>query len=178
MTEDKDLIQRTLAGDHSAFDELVRRHREQVFGTAFRLVRNRHSAEEIAQEAFLRVFRSLRTFRNQARFTTWLYRITVNLCMNHLRKENPSAEAVIEVADTSPTPSEKLAEQDRRQWLEQEIEKLPPTQKAVLVLRINNSMSFKDIARTVGCTAGSAKVNFRHALLKLKKRFDGLSEEL
>jgi RNA polymerase sigma-70 factor (ECF subfamily) len=179
VTQDNELIQRILSGEHTAFDELVLRHRRHVYETAYRMVRNRETAEEIVQETFIRVFKSLHTFRQKAKFTTWLYRITMNLCMNELNHSyRPVDEAPREPADDSPSVTEKMAEEERKHWLEREIQSLPFKQKWILVLRIYRGMPFNEIARIVGCSAGSAKVNYRHAVVRLKANFSHSGEEL
>ncbi|MBI5118542.1 sigma-70 family RNA polymerase sigma factor [Candidatus Poribacteria bacterium] len=171
MATDNELINRFLAGDRAAFDELVVAHERGVFSVAYRTVGNAETAEEIAQETFVRAFKGLAGFRHKASFSTWLYRITMNLCYNELKHRHQTVELDPETAneaDDSPHPGERMAEQERRAWLERQIQTLPFKQRSVLTLRIFQSMPFKEIARVVGCSAISAKVNYRHAMLKLK----------
>ncbi|RJP21659.1 MAG: sigma-70 family RNA polymerase sigma factor [Candidatus Abyssobacteria bacterium SURF_5] len=179
MASDFELIQRVLSGDGAAFNELVLRHRKHVYETAYRMVRNHEVAEEIAQEAFIRAYRGLGSFRREAGFTTWLYRITMNLCFNELnRKKEISEPNATVTAFENASAVENMVREERREWLERQIEALPVKQKSVLILRVFREMPFKDIARIVGCSAGAAKVNFRHAFLKLKEQSKNLREEL
>lgn len=169
VVSDNELIERFLGGDRSAFDNLVVRHRKQVYATAYRMVENAETAEEIAQETFIRAFKGLRSFRRQAGFNTWLYRITMNLCYTQLKRRKRERELKPEATDKFvSSPHEKMAEDERKMWLKQQISLLPLKQKSVITLRIFHGMSFKEIARTLSCTAGSARVNYRHAMLKLK----------
>ena len=183
MASDKELIARFLGGERAAFDELVMRHREQVCATAYRMVRNAETAEEIGQEAFIRAFRGLGKFRQKANFKTWLYRISMNLCYDEFSRRkkatelNPQAGGATAGA-TVDAPHERLASEERKQWLEREIETLPFKQKSTLTLRIFQEMSFKEIGRALDCSAGSARVNYRHAILKLKDALAHSGEEL
>jgi RNA polymerase sigma-70 factor (ECF subfamily) len=176
---DDELIRKSLAGDRRAFDELVVRYRKQVYLTAYRMVENAEIAEEIAQETFLRAYRQLRSFRRKARFTTWLYRITMNLCYTELKrsaKENtPVPPAVNNSSDRVPG---KLMEEERMAWLKRQIALLPFKQRAAVTLRTFQNMSFNEIGHSLGCTAGSARVNYRHAILKLKEALKRSGEEL
>ncbi len=172
MATDNELIERFLSGDRTAFDELLVAHEKNVYAVAFRVVGNAGTVEEIAQETFIRAFRGLAGFRRKASFGTWLYRITMNLCYNELKRHRETVELDPDFAgnevDKAPHPGEKMAEQERKVWLERQIQTLPFKQRSVLALRIFQNMSFKEIARSVGCSTVSAKVNFRHAMLKLK----------
>jgi RNA polymerase sigma-70 factor (ECF subfamily) len=183
VASDKELIRRFLGGERAAFDELVVRHREQVYATAYRMVGNAETAEEIAQEVFLRVFRGLGKFRHKANFTTWLYRITMNLCYDEFSRRKKATEMLPQsggatAGATAEAPHESLASEERKKWLERQIETLPFKQKSTLTLRIFQEMSFKEIGRALGCSAGSARVNYRHAILKLKDALARSGEEL
>jgi len=183
VISDNELIERSLAGDSTAFDELVIRHQRRVFATAYRMVRNAETAEEIAQETFVRAFKGLRSFRRKAGFNTWLYRITMNLCYDELKRHQKGGELNREVAYTSggrvvALPHEQMAREERTMWLERQIASLPFKQRSALVLRIFQDMSFKEVARTLGCSSVSARVTYRHAILKLKDAWARSEEEL
>ena len=164
------MVGQFLSGDRAAFDELVIRHQKHVYAIAYRMVRHAETAEEIAQETFMRAFRALRSFRNKASFSTWLYRITMNRCYDELKRRPDEVELDPEIADVNGVspPHEKMAKDERREWLERRIDALPFKQKSVVILRIFHEMPFKEIGRAVGCSTNSAKVNYRHAILKLK----------
>lgn len=179
MVPDNELIQRVLSGDRASFDELVLRHRKRVYETARRMVRNHETAEEIAQETFLRAFRSLHSFRREASFTTWLYRITMNLCMNELNRKPMAGDSdPADLPAETASPIEHMAERERQLWVEREVRELPFKQRSVVVLRIFRDMAFKEIAQVLGCSPNAAKVNYRHAILKLQKKYRNCCEEL
>ena len=170
MASDNELVGKFLSGDHAAFDELVIRHQKHVYSIAYRMVRHAETAEEIAQETFIRAFRSLRSFRQEASLSTWLCKITMNLCCDELKRRPNEVELNPETPEANVTNSlpEKMAEEERKEWLERQIDALPFKQKSAVILRIFQGMSFKEIGHAIGCSTGSAKVNYRHALLKLK----------
>ncbi len=170
MASDNELVGRFLSGDRAAFDELVIRHQRRVYSIAYRMVRHAETAEEIAQETFIRAFRSLRSFRQKASLSTWLCKITMNLCYDELKRQPDEVELDPETpeANTMGYPPEKMAEEERKEWLQRQIGALPFKQKSAVVLRIFQGMSFKEIGHAIGCSTGSAKVNYQHALLKLK----------
>jgi RNA polymerase sigma-70 factor (ECF subfamily) len=174
LVSDNELIERFLAGDRRAFDDLVVRHQKQVYSTAYRMVGNAETAEEIAQETFIRAFKGLRRFRQKANFKTWLYRITMNLCYDEFSRRKKEAGKMEGIANpgagvaTAESPREKMAADEQKMWLKQQISLLPIKQKSTLTLRIFEGMSFKEIGQTLGCTAVSARVNYSHAMLKLK----------
>jgi len=173
------LIRRFIAGDREAFDELVIRHQKQVFATAYRMVGNAEIAEDIAQETFIRAFKSLRSFKKKARFGTWLYRITMNLCYDELKRRQREIEARPEAGPaTAETPIKKMAAEEKKMWLEEQIGLLPIKQKMAVILRIFNEMPFKEVGQAIGCSTNSAKVNYRHALLKLKEAMARSGEAL
>lgn len=173
------MIKRFLEGDREAFDELVIRHQKQMYLTAYRMVGDAETAEEIAQEAFIRAFKGLRSFRHKAHFSTWLYRIIMNLCYTELkRRKKESAMKTEAVRNTSSPLHEKMAHAERMSWLERQINLLPFKQKSALTLRIFQGLSFKEIGHSMGCSAGSARVNYRHAFLKLKDALIRSGEEL
>ena len=186
MVSDKELIERFLGGERAAFDELVVRHREQVYATAYRMVSNVETAEEIAQETFIKAFRALGSFRGKAGFNTWLYRITMNLCHDEFKKRSRrpdmssglSAEFALEKTPApGPAPGENLEREERRHRLERFIEALPFKQRSTLTLRVFREMSFREIGQTLGFSAGSARVNYRHAVLRLRESMGQSGED-
>ncbi len=180
MASDNELVGQFLSGDRAAFDELVIRHQKYVYLVAYRMVRRPETAEEIAQETFIRAFRSLRSFRQKASLSTWLCRITMNLCCDELKRRADEVELDPETPEANPAGNspERMAEQERKEWLERQIDALPFKQKSAVVLRIFQEMSFKEIGQAIGCSTGSAKVNYQHALMKLKNARANFGEEL
>ncbi len=180
MISDNELVRRFRSGDEEALNTLIARHQRRVYAAAFRMVGNPEEAEEIAQETFIRAIKGLNKFRGKSKFNTWLYRITMNLCYDEFRRRQyqPELGPETEVSSNAPSPVETLAEQERKNWLEGRISSLPFKQKSVLILRVFENMSFKDIARSLGCTTNSAKVNYHHAVVSLKKALADFGEDL
>lgn len=179
MASDSELIGRFLGGERAAFDELVVRHQKQVFATAYRMVTNAETAEEIAQETFIRVFKGLRGFRHKANFKTWMYRITMNLCYNEFKKRQ--RETALDPGPGGAVAADargKMEQEERKAWLERHVESLPFKQRSAVALRIFQGMPFREVGRATGCSAGSARVNYRHAIMKLKDALARSGEEL
>ena len=134
---------------------------------------NHEDASELAQDAFVRAYRSLGSFEGQAQFSTWLHRITVNVCLNRLAlKTHPRAPlADIEAA---PSPEDRadavMIRHEQAAAVRAAIAELPPKQRATLILRIYQDLPHEEIARILGGTVSAAKTNFFHALTKLRKR--------
>src|SRR5215207_2755541 len=134
MTSDTDLISRAAGGDHAAFHLLVERHRSMVYRVAYQFAGNHHDAEDIAQEVFLKVYRSLDKFRQDAQLTSWLYRIVMNACIDHRRKHLPAGSApfgeeaehrMMNTPEERPGPEERAYAGELGEVLESEINRLP-----------------------------------------------------
>lgn len=146
--DDESLLRQTAAGDHHAFAQLVRIHQTRVVQLATRLLSSPNKAEDIAQEAFLRVFRNAAKFEPRARFATWLYRIVVNLCHDERRRWRFAAEWTERepAAPQTPDPTEL---NDLKATVHRAIDRLPPRQKAVLVLHRFEGLSYREIGETL-----------------------------
>ena len=169
---DSEVIQRVLAGDGAAFDVLVRQYQERIYGLAYRMTRNAEDAKDLAQEAFVQAYRSLGGFQRRSSFSTWLYRITMNLCLNHLKSAGRmgSAEVGGLLADQRPNSLDAILCDERDRALAAAIETLPPQQKATLILRVHQGLSHREIAEILGCSEGTAKANYFHAVRALQRK--------
>ncbi len=169
---DFDIIDRCLAGDAGAFDHLVRKYQRGVYQLAYRITRNGEDAKDLAQDAFVQAYRSLQSFQRKSSFYTWLYRITVNLCLNHLKgtaRMDP-AEVDERVPDVREDALNVLARQERDRAVVEAIATLPPQQRATLTLRVHQGLSHKEIAEILECSEGTAKANYFHAVRGLQAR--------
>jgi len=169
---DLEVIQRVLAGETAAFDVLVRQHQQDIYRLTYRMTRNSEDAKDLAQETFVQAYRALGTFRGQSRFSTWLYRIAMNLCLNHLKsasREDP-AEVDGHLADPRVDSLEALMTDERDRAVAQAIGALPPQQKATLTLRVHQGLSHKEIAEILDCSEGTAKANYFHAVRAIQRR--------
>lgn len=168
--DDAALVERYLAGDMSAFDEVMIRYERQVYRICYRFVENREDAMDLAQEVFIKAFEHLGTFRGEASLKTWLYRIAVNHCLNHVKKRTPE---FVEVKDTTgsarPSAHAQMEDREQREQFRQMVQQLPPKQKAILELRINEQLSYDEIARMSGRSVSTIKASVFFALEKLRK---------
>ena len=180
---DAELVQRTLQGDRRSFGILVERHQDAVFGLVSRLIRRQSDVEDVAQEAFVHAYRALRTFRGDAQFGTWLYRIVYNTCLDRREHQVRQQEREVQVGtdngdedrlaampDTdSPLPDEVLEAQDMRSRLAAHIEALPPHFQAVLTLYYYEQKSYEEIAKILDQPLNTIKVHIHRAKARLKK---------
>ena len=170
--DDADLVRAAAGGDRAAFEALVTRHQRNVYRLCYRFVPNHEDASELAQDAFVRAYRSLGKFEGQAQFSTWLHRITVNVCLNRLALKTPKSAPL---KDVEKTPGREEAadaamlrgEQATR--VRAAIAKLPEKQRATLILRVYHDLPHEEIARALGSSVGAAKTNLFHALGNLRK---------
>jgi len=178
--DDRDLVERSTRGDREAFGVLVRRHQDRVFNLAYHVVRNREDALDVAQDAFVKAFSSLSSFKGEASFTTWMHRIVVNLaidCLRRRRRGEPSGyddrRVLSEEASASfvasDDPETVLETRQVRSLLGRGIQALPPAHRAVLVLREIEGLSYEEIGRVVGCSLGTVMSRLFYARRKLQK---------
>jgi RNA polymerase sigma-70 factor (ECF subfamily) len=182
VTDEQELIQRLARGDRSAFREMVETHKKKIYFLALDMVGNPADAEDVSQEVFLRVFRSFKTFHQDARLGAWLYRITYNASIDHLRKRavtpEPMADEALEAGFQShpqiaePQASLNPAVAAERGLLQDRIEKalgnVSPREKAVFLLRHYEDLSLKEIAESLDLTVGSVKSYLFRAVRKLR----------
>lgn len=178
MTPDTDLVTRAAGGDQTAFHLLVERHRAMVYRVAFQFAGNHHDAEDIAQEVFIKVYRSLDRFRQDAQLTSWMYRITMNACIDHKRRQSPAGsvpfgeEAELKMLNTpeeSPGPEETTYGGELGEVLGQEIQRLPPGQRVVFVMRHHQGLKLGEIAVALGLAEGTVKRQLHAAVHRLRQ---------
>ena len=167
---DSEIVERYFAGDTTAFDELMIRYERQIYRVCYRFVENRDDAMDLAQDVFVKAFEHLPTFRRESSLKTWLYRIAINHCLNHVKKHSQEFVEVTEyTAKVSASAQARLEEQERRDHFRRLIKRLPPKQKAILELRINEHLSYEEIARISGRSVSTIKASVFFALEKLRK---------
>jgi RNA polymerase sigma-70 factor (ECF subfamily) len=171
------LVTACLAGERDAFAVIVERHRRSVYQLCYRFVGNHEDASDLSQEVFLRAFRGLRGFKGQSSLATWLYRISVNTCLNRVTANAPVTEPLDarphEAVGDDPTAS--LIRNERNARVRAAIARLPRKQRATLILRAYQELSHREIAEILGSSVGAVKANFFHALGNLKKILEGQS---
>lgn len=173
--DDEMLLRQTAAGDHNAFAQLVRTHQIRVIQLAARLLSSPHKAEDIAQEAFLRVFRNAGKFEPKAKFTTWLYRIVVNLCHDERRRWRFRAETA-EPEPVAPEKPDSTELNDLKASVHQAIDRLPPRQKAVLVLHRFEGLSYREIGQTLDLSESAVESLLVRSYAHLRESLRSIKE--
>jgi RNA polymerase sigma-70 factor (ECF subfamily) len=171
MDEDLDLINRTLAGDRGAFDELVLKHQKPLYSMLYRMVSDHDDASDLLQKAFVRAFKGLGSFERRSSFKTWLYQIAINLAKNIYRDRSKVQYVPIDdvVIRKDPRTLENLIQNENRLLLRRSLAGLPEKQRMTLMLRVQEGKKFEEIAAIMKCSLGTSKANYHHAVQKLKK---------
>lgn len=177
IDDDARLMQTLAKGDKSALARLVQLHQHRVFELAFRTTGDWSLAEDIGQETFLRVWRSADRYEPRALFTTWLYRIVVNLCLDALKKRKPITGDPPEVVDIDGhAPSAAIEARDLSAAVQQAVAKLPERQRVAVVLHRFSGLSIRAIAETTGWTESAVESLLVRAYAALRKRLKNLAE--
>ena len=172
MVELDDLLVEAALEDPAAFADLVRRHQDSLCNFLYRMTGNREDAEDLSQETFVRIYRALPRFRIGAPFRPWMFKIAVNLAINHFNARKPAIALVEDVPSTSPfTSPELMAElRETQANLRRALLELPEPYRAVLLLRHLNNLSYQDIAETLDVPIGTAKVRLHRARKMLQEK--------
>jgi RNA polymerase sigma-70 factor (ECF subfamily) len=182
--DDRNLIERARAGDAQAFDELVLRYERKVFNIAMGMVHDADDAKDVSQEVFLKVHQNLGSYEGDAQFSTWLYRVVVNQCIDHLRRrrtprvefdETFPAEEAEDASGVSPRrlgfdPQRALSDKELRQQIRTALEALSPTHRAVLVMRELEGLSYQEMAEVLGCSIGTVMSRLFHARKRMQTK--------
>lgn len=174
MDEDLKLIERYRSGDENAIEVLVMKYQKKVYSLAYRVTGNVEDAQDMTQKAFLQVFLNIRKFRMRSSFYTWLYRITVNTCLNHLRRKN---DKTVELGETlAGNNSEALSlliAKEKQTTVKSTLSLLPDRQRTAVILRAYDGLSLKETAEVMNCSEGAVKAHYHNGIEKLKKVFTG-----
>lgn len=178
--QEEALIRRAQRQDADAFEQLLLAHQKSVYNLCFRMLGNEQDALDLSQETFLRVWKSIGQYQFDAAFSTWLYRITTNLCIDFLRRkkrrqeqplvltDDEGAQQELSVPDPQPLPEEQLLQKDRRQAVAQAMQTLPPDYRAILELRVVRQLSYEQIGDILSLPAGTVKSRLSRARMALK----------
>jgi len=175
---DSELIARAAGGDPAAFQALVEQHRSMVYRIAYQFAGNHYDAEDIAQEVFIKVYRSLDRFRRDAQLSSWMYRIVMNACIDHRRRQQPAGAApfgeeaehkMLNTAEEAPGPEARAYAGELGQVLESEIGRLPKGQRIVFVMRHHQGMKLCEIAEALGLAEGTVKRQLHAAVHRLRQ---------
>ena len=177
-TETDALIERCLAGDQQAWDQIVRTHWRKVFNLAYKFVGRHDEAEDLAQDIFLKIFKALHTFDRRANFQTWLISISRNLCIDHyrsVRKERETMARDVDASTLTPASRERspygeLEQIDLRVRIRQALNELPPTLREAVVLRDLQEFSYQEIADKLQLPEGTVKSRINRGRLELARQ--------
>ena len=168
--DEREAIAACRRGEREAFDLLVARYQRDVYRLCYRYLGNHEDANDMAQEAFLKAYRGLRGFRGDSAFSTWLYRIAVNTCLNFRAARKPRAQELPEaLADRRAVASERLLEEERQRRVRAAVSLLPEKQRATLILKVYHELTHEEVAKILGSTVGTVKANLFHGLRNLRK---------
>lgn len=170
--EDRVLVAAFLAGSRQAFDVIVTRHQRQIYQLCYRFVHTHEDASDLAQDVFVRAFKGLKNFKGDSSLSTWLYRVGVNCCLNRVAAKRPATESIDEarhVDHRSEDPLRAVVRGEQAAVVRRAIARLPPKQRATLLLRVYQDLSHEEIAKILGSSVGATKANFFHALGNLKR---------
>ena len=183
------LVKAFLEDDKNAFDQLILLRKSMVFNLCYRFLGNYEDADDCAQDVFLKVFHSLKKFRFESNFTTWLYRITVNTCKNKLNsldyrrrfkkmrinnnKPKDDSPQSVEVGDETYSPESSLKRKEISQIIQEAVNKLPKPQKMVVVLRDMEGRSYEEIVEITGFKLGTVKSKLSRARQELRETLRG-----
>jgi RNA polymerase sigma-70 factor (ECF subfamily) len=169
---DREVIEACQRGDYDAFRLLFEAHKDRVYSIALRYSGDRAAAMDIAQDTFLKLLSSIRDFRADASFESWLYRIVVNRCLDHKRRGRRWAPFLDGFLDALSAPAEsalnKLLRDEKEQSVQEIVGRLPPEQRIVVVLRYTEGLRYENIAEILGCSAGTvaSRLNRAHKILQ------------
>lgn len=180
MTEvsEKKIIEKVLGGDANAFEELVLRYEKTVYNLALRMVGDRDDAFDMTQEAFIKAYGSLSSFRGDSKFSVWIYRITTNVCLDFLRSKSrkqqvsltvsdDDEDAQLDIPDPKADPEQQLIKKIRMQSVEEGLKTLPDKQRQILVMRELGGMSYAEIGKALSIEEGTVKSRIFRARKRL-----------
>ena len=178
--QEREIIEKVVAGDTEAFEALVLEHQNKVYSLALRMVGNEEDARDMAQEAFIRAFNSLAGFRGDSKFSVWIYRLTSNICIDFLRSrakkrtvsmtwsdEEGGEAGELEIPDETWSPAERLERSETRESVRRGLDSLSPQYREILLLREINGLSYDEISEALGIEPGTVKSRIFRARKKL-----------
>ena len=182
--DEQRLIQKASGGDASAFNNLMSLHEKRMYAVALRMCGNREDAQDCLQEAMLRIYRSIGSFKGQSSFSTWAYRITMNTCLDELRrkknKQSTSLDSLLDVGwsptDESNAPERKAIQSELRNTLHAAIRALPEDMRSAIVLRDMQGMVYEEIAQALNVNVGTIKSRISRGREKLREKLKNITE--
>jgi len=190
--EDSELVAKCQCGDTQAFNELVTKYRSKVYAMIYNMVHNEQDAWDLAQDGFLKAWKSIGRFRGQSVFYTWLYRIMMNVTIDWVRKKQIAGDAEFDeelgikgveagastVPYADPLPFKKMEREEIRKRIDDAVEKLSPEHRAVILMREMDGMQYEDIAEALDCSVGTVMSRLFYARKKLQGMLRDIYENI
>jgi RNA polymerase sigma-70 factor (ECF subfamily) len=188
VVSDEALVERTVRGDTHAYDELVSRWQHVIYNLVYRMLGREHEAEEVCQDAFTAAYLNLKNFRREAKFSSWLYRIAINLSTSHLRKrQRTQMDSIDELRETGaaaevesvhwnlsgrPTIEETVILEDRARRVRRAVERLPDDHRVIIILKEYHGLTFKEIAEVLNVPISTVKTRMYAGLNEMRKELN------
>src|SRR5881398_2900084 len=179
---DEELVARSIRGDADSFNELIVRWERPIYALAYRQIGREEDARDVCQETFLRAYRALSGFRGQAKFSSWLYRIALNLCKDWVRRErrtpvvdmpeNVDLMDLAAAAEPSESIEDLVARRDEMRVVQRAMARLPEEQRTAIVLKEYHGLTFQEIADLVGCPLSTVKTRLYQGLSVLRRELE------
>ena len=176
---DEELVARSRSGDAESFNQLITRWERPIYALAYRVIGREEDARDVTQETFLRAFRGLAAFKGQAKFSSWLYRIALNLCRDWIRRKKRSPMATLPedveledvVSDAAPTETveDLVSRRELSELVEAAMARLPEEQRTAIILKEYHGMTFQEIADLQGCPLSTVKTRLYQGLSVLRR---------
>ncbi|OGW31573.1 MAG: hypothetical protein A2X59_12135 [Nitrospirae bacterium GWC2_42_7] len=170
MEDDIGLVERYIAGETDAIEELVMRYQKQIYAFIYRMTKDMEESKDLTQKTFLNAVKGIRDFRKTASFKTWLYQIAVNTSLNHIKRDKrEEVEFEDSVASSQSGALTSILENEKREQVRKSLDTLPERQKLAVILRVYESLSCAETARAMGCSEGTVKAHYHSGVKKLKE---------
>ena len=182
MERENELVRRAQNGDVAAFETLIEDYQKRIFSIAYRMIQHQEDAADLTQEVIVKIFKNLDKFKGDAKFSTWVYRIATNTCLDEIKKarrhtiysldkeiETEEGSIAAQLPDTAPTPEEAAERKDLKKAIYAAIEELGKEHKQVIVLRDLHGLAYEEIADILQCSVGTVKSRISRARGNLKK---------
>ncbi len=181
MTDEMTLVKRAQKGDGKAFEMLIEEHFKKIYNIAFRMTNNADDASDMTQEVMIKLFKNITSFKGDSKFSTWVYRVATNTCLDELKKirrnshtslnaeyDTGDGEITYDAPDTEPTPEQYVEKRELSEMVAKAIGCLSPEHRAVIVLRDIKGFSYEEIADVLKCSSGTVKSRINRARAQLK----------
>lgn len=175
QSDDNELVESFIKGNDKSFNLIVLKYQKMIYNISRKMVLEHHDADDITQEVFIRLYNNIRQFRRESSLSTYLYRIAINLCINHLNKFNKILKRKLNINGLEDkfisydrTFDEDTAENEKAKMIQKAIKSLPPKQRAVFNLKFYDNFKYEEISEILGKSTGGVKANYFHAIKKIK----------